>query len=180
MSPDKETLAFWLMPSAETKPFFVSLVEELARRLNAPVFEPHVTLQGAEMDGREALALLEKIAANHSPVELQIAGIEFSEKYSKTLYVQFTPVREATAISDAFADGAGSDSGYQFDPHLSLLYKTMAEAEQEELARQITIPFAHVRCDAVKLVSVPRPVEGPEDVHAWSVLAEQPLGGATK
>ena len=180
MSPDKEKLAFWLMPSADAKPFFVSLVEELARRLNAPVFEPHVTLQGAEMDSGEALALLERVAAFHTPLELGIAGIEFSEKYTKTLYVQFRASAEATAISDAFADGVGSDGGYEFDPHLSVLYKTMTDAEKEELAREITIPFAQVRCDAVKLVSVPRPIKGPEDVHAWRALAEQPLGGGSR
>ena len=176
MTADKQKLAFWLMLSADAKPFFVSLVEELARRLDAPVFEPHVTLQGAEMDLGEALALMEKVAANHSPLELQIAGIECSEKYTKTLYVQFRQSDEASAISDAIA----SDSGYEFDPHLSLLYKTMAEAQKEELAREITIPFAQVRCDAVKLVSVPRPIKGPEDVDAWRVLAEQPLGGGSR
>ena len=176
MSSEKQKLAFWLMPSADAKPFFVSLVQELARRFDAPVFEPHVTLQGAEMDGEDAIASFAKIAAKHSPIDLQIAGIEFSTEFTKTLYVQFRVSHEATALSDALA----SDNGYHFNPHLSLLYKTMAATEKSELARGITIPFEHVRCDALKLVSVPRPVRGPEDVHTWRVLAEQPLRGTSK
>ena len=176
MTSDKQKLAFWLMPSADAQPFFVSLVQELARRFDAPGFEPHITLQGAEMDGEDAIALFERIAAKHSPIDLQIEGIDFSSEFTKTLYVQFTVSREATALSDAFA----FDTGYPFNPHLSLLYKTMAETETSELARKITVPFEQVRCDALKLVSVPRPVRGPEDVHTWRVLAEQPLRGTSK
>ena len=180
MTADKQKLAFWLMPSADAKPFVASLVEELARRLDAPVFEPHVTLQGAEMEEPAARALLKNVAAAHAPVGLQIAGIEFSEKFTKTLYVQFTPSDTATAISNAIAEGVGSDSGYEFDPHLSLVYKTMTGPEKQALAREIAIPFEQVRCDSLKLVSVPQSIKGPEDVHAWRMLAEQPLGGGSK
>lgn len=175
MNSEKQKLAFWLMPSADAKPSFVSLVEELARRLEAPAFEPHVTLQGAELDELHAVALLEKIAGRYAPVDLQIGGIEFSEKYTKTLYVQFRSSNEASAISSAIADSAASTGGYKFDPHLSLLYKTVSAAEKQELARRIKLPFEAVRFDAVKLVSVPTPVEGPEDVRAWRTIAERPL-----
>ena len=175
MNSDKQKLAFWLMPSADAKPFFVSLVEELARRLDAPVFEPHVTLRGAELEQREAVALLEKITDRYAPVDLQIGGIEFSEQYTKTLYVQFGSSAGASAISTAIAEGAESTGGYKFDPHLSLLYKAMPQAQKQELAREINIPFERVRFEAVKLVSVPTPVEGPEDVRAWRTIAERPL-----
>ena len=175
MHSDKQKLAFWMMPSADAKPFFASLVEELARRMDAAVFEPHVTLRGAELDQQHAIALLEKIADRYSPVVLEIGGIELSEKYTKTLYVQFRSSTDASTISNAIADGAGSDGGYEFDPHLSLLYKTMPGAEKQELARKIKLPFEQVRFDTVKLVSVPTAIERPEDVYAWRSVAERPL-----
>jgi 2'-5' RNA ligase len=177
MDSDEQKFAFWLMPAGDAKDFFASLVDELAARLNAPRFEPHVTLQGAEMDERHATGVLDAIATANAPLELQVAGVQFSGKYTKTLYVQFRPSAAASAISDAIATAAGSDSAYQFDPHLSLLYKTMGETEKEELARNIDIPFRAVRFDSVKLIHVPCTIKAPEDVHAWRTVAERPLTG---
>ena len=180
MADEKEKLAFWLMPANDVKPFFVSLVDDLAQRFDAPRFEPHVTLQGAELERQRAIELLENIAAQAEPLELQVSGIEYSNKYTKTLYVQFNPSADACAISDQLADAVRSDSGYEFDPHLSLLYKTMPEMQKQELAREIKLPFDHVRFNAVKLVSVPRAIEVAEDVHAWRSIAERPLGSTSK
>jgi 2'-5' RNA ligase len=180
MDDRKRKLAFWLMPAGEAKSFFASLVDDLARRLDAPAFEPHVTLQGGEIEEQRAVRLLENVATSSAPLPLQISGIEFSEKYTKTLYVQFRPSADASAMSNSIAEALGSDSGYKFDPHLSLLYKAMPEAQKEEIAREITIPFQQVRFDAVALVSVPASIEGPEDVHAWRTIAERPLAGGAR
>ena len=180
MGAQKQKLAFWLMPAADAKTFFTSMIDELARRLEAPAFEPHVTLQGAGVEQKRAIELLQNVATSSAAVQLQIAGIEFSDKYTKTLYVQFRPSAEASAISGQIADGVGSRGGYEFDPHLSLLYKTLAQTEKEELAREIKIPFEQVIFDTVKLVSVPTSIKGPADVHAWRTLAEYPLSGSRK
>lgn len=175
MEEPKLKLAFWLTPAPDAKRFFASVVVELARDHGAPVFEPHVTLQAVELGEQRALQLLENAAANHDSLELQIDGIRDSEKYTKTLYVQFQPSAQARAISDAIAAGSGSGGSYEFDPHLSLIYKTMPEAEKEALARGIKIPFERVAFDSIKLVNVPAAIKGPEDVHAWRTIAERPL-----
>ena len=180
MEAAKEKLAFWLVPSLEAKAHFTSVIEELARRFDAPVFEAHVTLQGGELEQQRAIELLDAIACAHSPLQLQISAIESSEKYTKTLYVQFRPSKEASAISDDIARRAGSEGSYKFDPHLSLLYKTMPEAEKQELTREIKVPFDQVLFEALKLISVPREIKAAEDVHAWRTIAERPLGGAAR
>ena len=171
----REKLAFWLMPAADAKATFASLVDELARRFEAPPFEPHVTLRGAELEQQHAIDVLETIAGSSAPLELQISGLAFSEKFTKTLYVQFASSRDASAMSDAIAQAVQSGGDYNFDPHLSLLYKTMPEAQKQELLREIKLPLDQVRFDNVKVVSVPASIEGPEDVHAWRTVAERRL-----
>ena len=180
MAEEKQKLAFWLVPAPDSKSFFAGVIEELAQRFAGPVFEPHVTLRGAELDESRALDLLEKVAAASGPLQLRIRGVDFSEKYTRTLYVQFQSSVDASRASAAFAKGAGSQNGYEFDPHLSLLYKTMPDAAKAELAREIRIPFDHVSFDALKLVSVPGPIEAPEDVEAWRMLAERRLTGTAR
>lgn len=173
-------MAFWLVPAADAKAYFESLINDLAARLEAPAFEPHVTLQGAEMEEGSAIELLDDIAAVSAPLQLDVDGVECSEKYTKTLYVQFRASEEASGISDAVARAVGRRSGYKFDPHLSLLYKTMPEEVKKELARETQIPFARVSFDAVKLLSVPTAIKAPQDVHAWRIIAERALTGRSR
>jgi 2'-5' RNA ligase len=180
MGEGKEKLAFWLVPSADAKARFTAVIEELARRLDAPGFEPHVTLQGGQLEQQRAIGLLEAVAAAHPPVTLRISGIEFSEKYTKTLYVQFDSSGDASAISDDVAHRLGSKGSYKFDPHLSLLYKTLPEWQKEELAREISFPLEEVNFDSLKLISVPREIKVADDVHAWRAIAERPLRGAAQ
>ena len=176
MEQGKKKVAFWLMPAADAKAVFVSLVNDLAERLDAPVFEPHVTLQGAEIDECNAIELLERLAETGGPLQLHVHRVAFSEKYTKTLYVQFRPSAEASELSNAIARATG-DNGYEFDPHLSLLYKTMSKGAKEELAREIEIPDGQVSFDKIKLVHIPRAIRGPDDVHAWRPIAERHLTG---
>jgi hypothetical protein len=37
-------IAYWLIPSEPAHSYLQSLINQLARRYNAPVFEPHVTV----------------------------------------------------------------------------------------------------------------------------------------
>ena len=179
MEEREQKVAFWVMPAADAKAVFTSLIDDLAERLDAPRFEPHVTLGGAALEEPCAIELLDTIAAAHAPLRLQVAGVDCSEEYTKTLYVQFQPSIEASAMSDALARGI-SDDGYHFDPHLSLLYKTMSEAGKAELARETRIPLEQVKFDAVQLVSIPRAIKGPDDVRAWRTIAERRLTGTSK
>lgn len=168
-------IAFWLVPVERQKEFFASAIRALAARFDAPVFEPHVTLHGGAMEEERAVELLERIAASTAPLQLQMGEIAFSEKYTKTLFVQLRATAGADALSAAFAQAAGSKSGYHFDPHLSLLYHEMPMREKEALAREIEIPFQDVSCDALKAVSIPAEISAREDVQAWRPLAERRL-----
>lgn len=172
-------IAFWLLPAEEAKAFFRSVIGELAARCGGPMFEPHLTLQGAEMEGERAIQVLQRIAVSASSLQLRIRGIKFSKKYAKTLFVQFETSPEAESVSAAFATAPGS-GGYRFDPHLSLLYKKMEESEQAALARGIKIPFESVRFDALAAVSVPRAIKNASDVEAWRTLSERRLTGSSR
>ncbi|CAA9224885.1 MAG: hypothetical protein AVDCRST_MAG42-1370 [uncultured Chthoniobacterales bacterium] len=179
MEQRKEKVAFWLMPAADARAVFASLVNDLAKRLHAPVFEPHVTLQGAELEERRAIEVLNDAGATSAPLQLQVAAVQSSEKYTKTLYVQFARSEEAAGLSNAITRAVG-DNGYNFDPHLSLLYKTLPEAVKLELARETKIPLQQVSFDALQLVSIPRTIECAGDVRAWRTIAECRLTPTSK
>ncbi len=170
VSAPQKILAFWLLPAVEEKEFFASLLRGLAQRFDAPVFEPHVTLLGAEVDPFSALHVLKEVCASSAAIELTIAGIEWSSQYTKTLYVQFHPSPAASALSDAVRETLGCTAGYQFNPHLSLLYQELPEKTAREAAAGIRLPFANVKFDAVSVIATPVPIETRADVEAWQTL----------
>ena len=89
MAPNEMT-AFWLMPAREERDYFASLIADLARRFDAPVFEPHVTLFGGQIAEAAAIDVLQQSAAR-APIELEVERIEFSEKFTKTVFVPISP-----------------------------------------------------------------------------------------
>lgn len=167
-------LAFWLMPAGEAKQFFVSLVRELAGRFHAPLFEPHVTLQATEAQADKATSRrLREICASGMPIDLEIERIDFSPQYTKTLFVRFHPSAPASALSKALSSGS---AGYEFNPHLSLLYKELPEDVKRETAAGIRVPFPRAQFDAVKVISTPAAIATAAGVEAWQTVAECQLG----
>ncbi len=103
--------------------------------------------------------------------------VAFSSEFTKTLFVQFRPSTEAAALSAAISRAAGSRGGYAFDPHLSLLYRSMERAAQEELADTIQLPERAVLFTSLSVVACPPQIARREDVEAWRTLGERPLTG---
>src|SRR6187551_3732627 len=83
-----ERLAFWLMPDTQAREFFATIIGELARQFDAPVFEPHLTLLGTIPNDDKTRRVFRNliIAPNY---ELEIDGIHFSRRYTQTLFVRF-------------------------------------------------------------------------------------------
>jgi 2'-5' RNA ligase len=171
---EEEDVAFWLLPAEPERNIFKDLIGRLALRFDAPDFEPHVTLHGGRMTVPRAREILGEIAAAPT-LQLQIEGLAFSESYTKTVFVQFRASAETKALSAAVAADPEASSGYQFDPHISLIYKEMPAAEKEVLAKTIEIPFRNVTFDSIRLIACPAKITRREHVESWRILAERPL-----
>jgi len=173
MKDETQMLAFWLLPAPPAREYFRSMIEQLAQRFDAPGFEPHLTLYGTAFD----VAHLDALGGMPTPgsVELEIERIAFSEKYTKTLFVQFKQQTRLTELSAAVARALGNENGHELNPHLSLIYKELPNEEKAELARTINLPFDRVRFDAMKAVSTPATIESREEVESWRTVWERSL-----
>lgn len=168
-------VAFWLSPPAGAREFFLSLIKDLAQRYHAPVFEPHVTLCGGEIAETRAEEIVRNLSIRE-PITLEITGVEHSEKYTKTLFVQFRSTPEIEALSAEIQKAAASH--HDLNPHLSLLYKEMPEADKAAAARAISLPFDSVTFETVTIVVTPSPIRGAADVEAWRTLGSRRLDTA--
>jgi hypothetical protein len=104
-------------------------------------------------------------------------GIDQSDEFIKTLFVQFAMSAELSKINGIIREAANDWSQYELKPHLSLLYKNLAVETRCELAASINVPLSEVTFDAIKAVRCASPTESGADVEAWRVVAAASLSG---
>jgi len=172
----RTVIAHWLIPAEPAHRFFQDLINDLARRYDAPVFEPHVTIYVGANSTDAVNTTLSKAARDCEPIVLQALEISHSDEFIKTLFVQFAMNRQLQQVNQSIRGGVQDSSDYQLNPHLSLLYKRMSIQERRLLARSIEVSFPEVTFDSLKAVRCVSPTQNRADVEAWRVISEKPLG----
>ena len=170
-------IAYWLIPSEPAHSFFQRVINDLARRCDAPVFEPHVTIHVGADRADAAKNALGAAVRKCRLIGLTPLGIDQSDEFVKTLFVQFAMSAELSKINSIIREAANDSSQYELKPHLSLLYKNLAVATRRELAASIDVPFSEVTFDVIKVVSCVSPAKSRADVESWRVIAAASLSG---
>ncbi|PYJ25049.1 MAG: hypothetical protein DME91_05935 [Verrucomicrobia bacterium] len=167
----KPAMTYWLIPAKPAYSFFQNLINDLARRYDAPVFEPHMTIHVGLHRFDVAEKAIAKAAACSGRIEAKMLEISHSSEFTKTLFVQFRLNAKLSRLNEIIRDAAQDSSDYQLEPHLSLLYKKMSPAARRELANSIKLPFSLVVFDSIKVVRCVSPTQSRADVEAWRVVA---------
>ena len=168
-------IAYWLIPSEPAHSFFQRIITDLARRYDAPVFEAHVTIHvGADCADAVENALGDA-ARKSKVIALTPRGLNESDEFIKTLFVQFPMSAELREINHIIREAANDSSQYGLKPHLSLLYKSLATATRRELAASIEVSLSEVTFDGIKAVRCVSPTKSGADVEAWHVVAAASL-----
>jgi len=170
-------IAYWLIPAKPANSVFQDVINDLARRYDAPVFEPHVTIHVGANCPDVAEKALSKAARQCQPINLKALGLNHSDEFIKTLFVQFALNRKLRRLNAIIRDAAQGSSHYELKPHLSLLYKMMPAVLRFELTHSINVPFSEVMFDALKAVRCISPTQNRVDVEAWQVTATRELAG---
>ena len=170
-------IAYWLIPSEPAHSFFQRMIDDLARRCDAPVFEPHVTIHVGADRADAAKNALGAAARECKLIGLKPLGIDQSDEFIKTLFVPFATSAELSKINGIIREAANDPSQYELKPHLSLLYKNLAVATRREVAGSIDIPLSEVTFDVIKVVRCVSPAKSRAVVEAWRVVAAASLSG---
>ena len=166
--PQKSAIVYWLSPAKPERELFHALIRILAKQFDAPVFEPHLTLCFSR-DAQSPKELLRRI--NAPAVRLQVRDVDYSSKFTKTLFIRFKAKPGLNKLARALGCVA------QRDPHVSLLYKKLPVRVQKQLAATVRLPFRSVCFDAIKAVRCVSPTTTAQDVKSWSVIATRKMSG---
>ena len=175
METCEQIITYWICPAEPAGNELASIIGDLARRFDAPVFEPHVTIYSADAANEKPEVALERVLKNRKRYQLSIRGLNFSGEFTKTLFVQFAPNPALARLSEDLRRASASPSDYELNPHLSLIYKEMDEKTKRRLAASITLPFDEVIFDTVKAILSRAEIKSRKEVEAWRVVAERKL-----
>jgi 2'-5' RNA ligase len=164
-------IAYWLIPAEPARSFFQGVIDDLARRYDAPGFEPHVTIYVGSNRTDAAEKALSKAARECQSIELKMLEIDHSGEFIKTLFVQFALNTKLRQLNEIVRNAAQDSSHYKLKPHLSLLYKKMPAIARRELAGSIRVPLSEATFEALKAVRCISPAQSRADVEAWRVIA---------
>jgi len=171
----RTVIAYWLIPAEPARSFFQRVIDDLARRYDAPGFEPHVTVHVGSNRADAVERALSVAAHACKLIKLRTLEIGHSSEFIKTLFVQFALNTELRQLNEIIRNAAQDSSHYELKPHLSLLYKKMPAAARRDLAGSIKVPFSEVIFDALKAVRCISSTRTRADVEAWRVVAAREL-----
>jgi 2'-5' RNA ligase len=171
----RAAIAYWLTPAEPARGFIEQVIIDLARRFNAPVFEPHVTIHVGPDRAGAAEKIISQTALRCDAVALKKLEVEESSEFVKTLFVQFAPSTKLKRLNKIIRGFEETPSDYQLNPHLSLLYKKLSLPARRELPRSISLPFSTVMFDSIKAVRCASPMWNRADVEAWCIVATKSL-----
>lgn len=171
------TYHLWLRPSGRAQDLLGTAIQTLAHRLQAPVFEPHVTLLGNLIGTEhELLVRTERLAEKLQPLPITLTEPSYREEYFQCLFLK---VKETPSILDAHTAARnlfGHEHGPAYMPHLSLVYGLYpAELKQEVIAglsSDLRMTFDATVLSLIRADS--------HDPKGWHELCAMRLGGPPK
>lgn len=164
-------IAYWLIPEEPARSLFQDVIDHLARRYNAPIFEPHMTIRVGSDRVESVKQVIGQAAHFCRRIQAKALKVQQSGEFIKTLFVEFELNRRLQRLNEMIRAAAQDSSDYDLQPHLSLLYKKMSILARRRLARSIAIPISKVVFGSIKAVRCISPTQSRADVEAWQTIA---------
>jgi hypothetical protein len=173
--PEGTPVAYWLLPCEKDRDRLQKNINLLARELDAPVFEPHVTLYSTVLaEDEDPNALVRGLASRFEHIRLTCGPTGHSGMLFKTLFIELN-YQQVAALATALRDRCRHQSSYRLEPHLSLLYRSLPSATRDALAERMSFAGKTIVFDAIAAVT---PGFGNADFHdvgSWTVCAHESL-----
>ncbi|HEY6548756.1 MAG TPA: 2'-5' RNA ligase family protein [Vicinamibacteria bacterium] len=164
-------VSLWLLPEAAEGDRLARVISRLASRLGTPAFAPHVTLlPGLAFPKDEVVDRTAPLLTDLEALSVALGSPAGRDEPFQRLFLPvamtFRLVHAHALFRSAFAPG----DERPFEPHLSLVYGPLAEAEKASLLREIVPDLPkRLRLSTLEVVETEGPVE------KWQSLARFPL-----
>ncbi len=159
-------ISIWLIPAPEDAQYLQAIINNLAATYQAPVFSPHCTLYSpTDLPVAELKQILERSAEDTISFVVDKEKINHMENIWKTVFIELIRSPELEQLQQAVISQFPEGQPYEFLPHISLIYKKMTAAQQDEIIRNLAVRNSYKMDRIIAMKTGP-------DVKHWEKIAE--------
>ncbi|MCM2357319.1 MAG: hypothetical protein NDI77_04170 [Geobacteraceae bacterium] len=171
MTRGTRSAAVFLTPAADDYRYAEGLIRELSAKLDAPLFEPHLTLcSGVTAEPGLLIRVVAEAARGLAPLTLRVRRIGCTEEYFRSIFIEFEPDPVLAGLHERLGELLERRDSAVFLPHLSLLYLEMPLADKQALTRRLRLDRRVLRFDGLKVVAPGNAEAGWRDTLRWEAL----------
>lgn len=165
----------WLVPQKNDEKELTSIIDNLAKENDSPVFTPHLTLIGdTDIGFEDVKSAVDEVFANQPQFKIKAQGLNQSEAFFKTVFIEFEINDTLRNLFQAFSQRTDKRNIDNFKPHISLIYKLMPQDEKVKIINSLNIKDEYTIGGAY----IVAPKEGDVDfldVEGWRTLYKKRL-----
>lgn len=157
-------ISIWIIFSDKDEQSLREQIDDLSQRHSGPKFLPHITLYGSlEIEIKRLAVITDRCFSKTKKFTVHTAGIGQTDNIWKTIFINITTDSQLMELYEFLTTELGQFQNYDFNPHVSLIYRKMPVEKRLLIAQEIN--FApHYEITGVALV------ETSDDVDNWHIL----------
>lgn len=167
-------IVFCIIPHGDGLKFAEETIKFFASKIDAPLFIPHLTYYThIYKDIDEAINTFHNSLPAEKNITLNPKAIEFSELYTKSIYLSFHPNQKLTIAYERVQYLINSNGTYKLNPHLSLTYTNIEQSQKAELVKAyIKLPDFSFDFNKFLAIHTPLQAQSKKDIEKWKIIAE--------
>ncbi len=167
----------WMHLSKQDNKILSPIISRLSKKyVNGNIFPPHISVSlPVQIELEVAKRIIDACVGNIQKFEVEMHSIRYSDKWSKTLFIQIKESKTLSNISNCLSKRFDLDSANSLDPHISLLYKKGVKGEdKKKLVDKLKVPKKYTVSNCA-LVYPGNNVNNWRDYSKWKVVYEKEL-----
>ena len=116
--------SIWVTPADKDRQYLSQIIQELSNTFNTCKFQPHCTLWSrVDLPLKNLISVVKSSSQGIAPFTVKVKKADHSQSYDKTLFIQLYDHKSLSLLQQRIQNGLGKDLYYQFNPHISLIYR---------------------------------------------------------
>ena len=156
----KEKFSIWLIPSDIDSDCISKSIQSLSKKYLAPIFKPHCTIISPITNLNKAQIIIDQL--DQKEFQVNVKKIDESDDIWKTVFLKLVNNSTLKKINGLF--NQAFPQIYQFDPHISLIYKKLDVKKRKSILTKLDMKKAFI-IDKISIVRTSGSVESWETVY---------------
>jgi len=156
----KEKFSIWLIPSDIDSDCISKSIQSLSKKYLAPIFKPHCTIISPITNLNKAQIIIDQL--DQKEFQVNVKKIDESDDIWKTVFLKLVNNSTLKKINGLF--NQAFPRLYQFDPHISLIYKKLDAKKRKSILTKLDMKKAFI-IDKISIVRTSGSVESWETVY---------------